>query len=72
MSPETTGEWTTFHRLPQFNNLEVLRAHYITQTFARHTHNEFAIGLVEGGAASRLREGSVRACKIFRAVFTSR
>ena len=31
------------------NNLELLHAHYITQRFAPHSHEEFAIGVIEAG-----------------------
>jgi AraC-like DNA-binding protein len=31
------------------DNLELLRANFVTQTFAPHTHETYAIGIVEGG-----------------------
>ena len=37
---------------PVIQNLELLRARYITQAFAPHTHDTFAIGVVESGALS--------------------
>jgi len=30
--------------------VELLRAHYVTQTFNRHTHDGFAVGVIEDGA----------------------
>lgn len=36
-------------RLQELNNVEVLKATYITQTFTRHTHNGFGLGVVERG-----------------------
>lgn len=37
-------------RLPNLGNLELLHASYVTQTFARHTHDGFAVGVIEKGA----------------------
>jgi AraC-like DNA-binding protein len=39
-----------FWRDPVLENTELLRAHYITHTFAPHTHDEYAVGVVVGGA----------------------
>ncbi len=36
--------------LPHFNNMEILHASYVTQSFSRHTHDVFAIGVIERGA----------------------
>ena len=32
--------------------IEVLHAHYFAHSFARHSHSEFVISLIEGGAGS--------------------
>lgn len=37
---------------PDLKNLEVLRASYITHTFARHAHETFTIGIIEAGAGA--------------------
>ena len=37
-------------RIPSFCNLELLRARHLTQTFPRHTHERYAIGVIEQGA----------------------
>lgn len=38
-----------FHRAPHLQHTEVLQARYVTQVFPKHTHEEFAIGVVDGG-----------------------
>jgi AraC-like DNA-binding protein len=42
-------ERAKFWRDPALNNLEMLRATYITHTFSRHTHEGYAIGVIEAG-----------------------
>jgi AraC-like DNA-binding protein len=44
-SPETAKVW----RIPEFK-VELLRAKYITQSFPRHSHDQYAIGVIETGA----------------------
>jgi AraC-like DNA-binding protein len=48
--PARTGEQVTFWRDSRLSNLEVLRATFITHTFAPHTHEGYAIGVIEEGA----------------------
>lgn len=43
------GERAIFWRDPALGGLELLRAHYITHSFAPHSHDTFAIGVVESG-----------------------
>ena len=43
-------EKVKFWVMPHLNNLELLRATYITQSFAKHTHEGFGIGVIECGA----------------------
>ncbi|AIF54181.1 AraC family transcriptional regulator [Pelosinus sp. UFO1] len=43
-------EEVKFWVLPHLNNIELLRATYITHSFTRHTHEGFGIGVIEGGA----------------------
>lgn len=60
-------ERAKFWRDPALNNLEMLRATYVTHTFSRHTHEGYAIGVIEAGveeftyqgAAHRAPAGSV-------------
>lgn len=42
------------------NNLELLRATYITHVFAPHTHEGFAIGIIERGAQTFIYRGRNR------------
>lgn len=37
-------------RVSRFRNLELLRARNLTQSFPRHTHERYAIGVIERGA----------------------
>ena len=48
--PMDTREKITFWRDPALSNLELLRATYLTHTFAPHTHEGYAIGIVDKGA----------------------
>ncbi len=43
-------EQTTFWRDPSLNNLELLRATYVTHSFAPHIHEGYAIGVIDSGA----------------------
>ncbi|MEZ4657638.1 MAG: AraC family transcriptional regulator [Caldilineaceae bacterium] len=43
-------EETLFWRNPTLDNLELLRAHYITHAFSPHVHEGYAIGVIEAGA----------------------
>ena len=40
-----------------FGNLTLLRAKYVTQTFARHIHEEFPVGVIEEGALAFFYRG---------------
>lgn len=42
-------EIATFWRDPALHNLELLHAHYVTHSFAPHSHEGFAIGAIERG-----------------------
>ena len=44
-----TAEHAHFWRDPALGGLELLRAHYVTHSFAPHSHDTFAIGVVEAG-----------------------
>lgn len=44
------GEKVKFWREPEFGNLELLHARYITHSFCRHTHDTYAIAIIEQGA----------------------
>ena len=50
MRSSTTQERVKLWRRPELGGVDLLRAHYVTQTFGRHTHDGFAIGVIERGA----------------------
>ncbi|MDQ7791398.1 MAG: AraC family transcriptional regulator [Clostridia bacterium] len=50
MNPTLTREKTKLWRPPHLGELFLLRARYLTQTFARHTHDSFCLGVIEQGA----------------------
>ena len=50
MNSKTSQERAKLWRLSHLRNLELLHATYITQSFSRHTHDGFAIGVIEQGA----------------------
>lgn len=52
MHEEKRKEYATMWHDHELKNLEILRASYITHTFARHTHETFTIGVLEGGAGA--------------------
>jgi len=52
MTTQTRHEEIKFWRDPHLENLELLRAVYITHTFAPHAHEGFAIGVVRSGATT--------------------
>lgn len=43
-------ENVNFWMIPQLNNLELLHATYVNHSFTKHTHECFAIGVIERGA----------------------
>jgi AraC-like DNA-binding protein len=50
-APNTSPrEFTKFWRDPGLDNLELLHARFVTQSFAPHTHDTYAIGMLEAGA----------------------
>ena len=52
MHEEQRKEYATLWHDQDLKNLEVLRASYITHTFARHAHETFTIGIIEAGAGA--------------------
>ena len=44
--PTTSKIW----HVPRFRNLELLRARHVKHTFPLHTHERYAIGVIEQGA----------------------
>ena len=44
-----TQETVKFWQVPEADDLELLRATYIRHSFARHTHDTFAVGVIQQG-----------------------
>ena len=51
-------EYTKFWRVPHIQGLELLHASYVSQSFPRHMHEEFAIGVIEQGNLGFTYRGS--------------
>lgn len=51
-------EHTKFWRDPVLDNTEMLHAVYVTHTFARHTHEGYAIGVIETGVEAFTYRGA--------------
>ncbi len=49
-STSAERESVKYWKIPQLRGVDLLRASYVTQTFARHTHDGYAVGVVERGA----------------------
>lgn len=51
---KTSGpeERIALRRYPELHNLEVMQASYVNHCFARHSHEGFAVGVIERGALS--------------------
>jgi AraC-like DNA-binding protein len=50
-------ERAKFWRQPEFGNLELLRATYITHAFSRHIHEAYTIGVIEQGVEKFAYQG---------------
>lgn len=50
MKQRVSTEQVKLWRQPGLGGVELLRAHYVTQNFGRHTHDGFAVGVIEAGA----------------------
>jgi len=58
MSASRLGDKARLLRLPDMRGLEVLEARFVTYSFDRHTHDTFAIGVIDEGAATLWSQGS--------------
>jgi AraC-like DNA-binding protein len=59
LTSQRPQETAKFWRDPALDNLEMLRATYVTHTFPRHTHDGYAIGAIEAGLEEFTYQGSV-------------
>lgn len=57
MREQTAREFVKMWRPAALPDLEMLRATYVTQTFARHSHDGFAVGVIEEGALGFFLQG---------------
>lgn len=53
------SEQVMFWRDPALKNLELLRATYVTHSFARHTHDSYAIGVIDSGVEEFTYRGAI-------------
>jgi AraC-like DNA-binding protein len=51
-------EQVKFWRDPVLNNTELLRATYVTHSFSRHTHEGYAIGVIDAGVEEFTYQGA--------------
>lgn len=58
MQTERSIEQAKFWRDPVLGNTEMLRATYVTHCFARHTHEGYAIGVIESGVEAFAYRGA--------------
>ncbi|MBD0336570.1 MAG: AraC family transcriptional regulator [Cyanobacteria bacterium Co-bin13] len=58
MEPQLAQEQVKFWQEPTLQGLELLRARYITHSFSRHTHEGYAIGVIEAGVEAFTYRGS--------------
>lgn len=50
MQTPTSSADSKLWRVPGLGEVELLRAHHVTQSFPRHTHEGYAVGVIEWGA----------------------
>lgn len=51
-------EHVKFWQAPDLGKLDLLRATYFTHTFSRHSHNGYALGIIEHGAETFYYRGA--------------
>lgn len=59
LTTQRPQETAKFWRDPTLQNLEMLRATYVTHTFSRHTHDGYAIGVIEAGVEEFTYRGTL-------------
>lgn len=58
MELQGSGDIVRFQRAPDLDGLEFLHATFVRHSFPRHTHDTFAIGVIEGGVQATYYKGS--------------
>src|SRR5271170_5461891 len=56
--PRGDNDHARLLRIPQMRGLELMEARFVSYSFDRHTHDAFAIGIVDEGAATLWCRGS--------------
>ncbi|MGO9568177.1 MAG: AraC family ligand binding domain-containing protein [Desulfomonilaceae bacterium] len=57
MNRKRKRELVKYWRIPQVKGVDLLNASYVTQTFSKHTHEGYAVGVVESGALGFVYRG---------------
>src|SRR5262245_19253186 len=57
MQRTTLAEKSKIWRMPRFHDLKLLRGTSLTHSFPRHTHERYAIGVIEQGALGYFYRG---------------
>jgi len=52
-------DWITYRRAPQ-SSIEVMRAHFVTHRYHRHSHETYSFGVTESGAQTFICRGARR------------
>jgi len=58
MELQASSDIVKFQRAPDLHGLEFLHATFVRHSFPRHTHDTFAIGVIEGGVQATYYNGS--------------
>ncbi|MCL6638119.1 MAG: AraC family transcriptional regulator [Firmicutes bacterium] len=58
MKPQKAREQVKMWRLPHLGDLELLHATYLNQSFSRHAHEGYAVGVIERGALQFFYRGA--------------
>jgi AraC-like DNA-binding protein len=58
LSTQSLPEQVKFWRDPELGNTEMLCATYVTHSFSRHTHDGYAIGVIESGVEEFTYQGA--------------
>ncbi len=63
-NPLTEGEYAKIWRADDIGDIELLHARYINYSFARHTHEGAAVGVIEEGAESFYYRGAIHTAPV--------
>jgi AraC-like DNA-binding protein len=63
-NPLNRGEFARIWRADDIGDIELLHAQYLTYSFARHTHEGAAVGIIEDGAESFYYRGAIHTAPV--------